>query len=292
LSKRDTLISPAVVQSLTDIFGTFIAFVRTLPFLSSFTSLFASLENVFTHFSCYGLISRCNNIVIRYRKNPNILGNSDFWTEIDECYSKINEIHCGAAGIAAWDLTKLHPAMRSRVDAFLNLRKLKEQLKNSSRIEPSCFIFDGPPGTLKSVTLTKLLPLLGKTVYVHHVKTMEDGKDFYDMYDNQEVFYMDDVGQQGRSQWRNLINWVSCVPLPLDCATASLKNTKLFNSEIILLTTNQFMNLHGFTAQDGVSDPRALFRRAIVFDWSQTETISELGEIRLKGKVQVKKFNF
>lgn len=291
ISKREALLSPAIIQTLTDILGSFINFLKTLPMFVTFGGMFSCLENIFTHFSSYGLISQCNNIVLKYRKNPNILGNAEFWDEIEDCYGKINEIHCGAAGIAAWDLSKMHPAMRSRIDAFLSLRKLKEQLRNSSRIEPSCFIFDGPPGTLKSVTLTKLLPLLGKTVYVHHVKTTMDGKDFYDMYDNQEIFYMDDVGQQGKSQWRNLINWVSCVPLPLDCATANLKNTKLFNSEIILLTTNQFMKLHGFTAQDGVSDPRALFRRAFVFDWTGTEISNRDGDIQLKGVVYIKKYN-
>lgn len=291
VNKKDAILSSSFLQNLTDLLVSFFDYLSSIKQLAAVKPFVESLRRNIAYLSSYSLVSQCTSLVLRYRATPSILSLSSFWNEIDTLYSKIDPNTAGLAGTSLWDVSRFHSALKMRVDAFLSLKKLKDQLQHSSRVEPSCFIFDGPPGLLKSVTLTKLLPLLGKTVYVHHVKTIKDGKDFYDMYDNQEVFYMDDVGQQGRSQWRNLINWVSCVPLPLDCAEAKLKNTKLFNSEIILLTTNQFMNLHGFTESDGISDPEALFRRAFVFDWSRVRLKNKESSIGLVGEISIKKYN-
>lgn len=291
INKKDAILSSSFLQNLTDLLISFLDYLSSIKQLSATKPFVDSLKKNIAYLSSYSLVSQCTSLVLRYRATPSVLSLSSFWSEIDALYAKIDPNTAGLAGTSLWDVSRAHTALKIRVDAFLSLKKLKDQLQHSSRVEPSCFIFDGPPGLLKSVTLTKLLPLLGKTVYVHHVKNIKDGKDFYDMYDNQEVFYMDDVGQQGRSQWRNLINWVSCVPLPLDCAEAKLKNTKLFNSEIILLTTNQFMNLHGFTESDGISDPEALFRRAFVFDWSHLRLRNKDSGVGLIGEVSVKKYN-
>jgi hypothetical protein len=104
--------------------------------------------------------------------------------------------------------------------------------------------------------------------YCHTVKCTKDGKDFYDGYNNEPIFYMDDLGQQGNSQWRTMINMVSEVKYPLDCAKANLKDTKFFNSEIILATTNAFMNFPPLTKDDCITDITALWRRCFVFDFS------------------------
>nr|QKK82974.1 hypothetical protein 1 [Ginkgo biloba picorna-like virus] len=86
---------------------------------------------------------------------------------------------------------------------------------------------------------------------------------------NQDVFVMDDVGQQGKSQWRSIINFVSPVKYPLECAQADKKNTKFFSSPLILCTTNNFTNLQGFTAKDCIAEPEALFRRAHVLKFTR-----------------------
>jgi len=149
----------------------------------------------------------------------------------------------------------------------LRLMKSISAYELSSRVEPCCFVFEGPPGTHKSVFVNKLIQVLGKTNYCHKVGNVTDGKDFYDSYNNEEVFFMDDVGQQGKSQWRNLINWVSSVKFPLDCASVDLKDTKYFNSELILLTTNRFINMGGLLQTDCIDNIQALHRRGYVFDF-------------------------
>jgi RNA dependent RNA polymerase/RNA helicase-like protein len=291
IQRRDTLISPSYLQTIVDVLRNLLDFISVYVNIPMITTLIENTKNLLGQFSSYSIISECTNHLLEYQRSPIRLNQPEFWNQIDATFEKIDGLTAGTAGMEALDIARLHPALKQRIEAFLNLKKLKDQVQKASRLEPSAFVFDGPPGLLKSVTLTKVLKLLDKSVYVHHVKSMMDGKDFYDLYANQQVFYMDDVGQQGKSQWRNLINWVSCVPLPLDCATASLKNTKLFNSEIIMLTTNQFMGLHGFTNQDGVSDPKALFRRAFVFDWSGLKLEDALGNPCLKGIITIKKYD-
>lgn len=150
-----------------------------------------------------------------------------------------------------------------------NVVKSCNAFDTSGRDEPICFIFEGEAGSGKSTVMNAFVSLLkesGMTTICHSVPAAEDGKDFYDDYENQDVFVMDDVGQQGKSQWRYIINYVSPVKYPLPCATASKKNTKFFNSKVILATTNHFTDLCGFTSSDCISEPEALFRRAHVIN--------------------------
>lgn len=134
----------------------------------------------------------------------------------------------------------------------------------SRREEPICFVFEGPAGSGKSAMMNNFVDLLredGLSVYTHSVPSAEDAKDFYDDYENQDVFVMDDVGQQGKSQWRYIINFVAPTKYPLPCAQANKKNTKSFTSKIIVCTTNHLRDLESFTSTDCISEPDALRRR-------------------------------
>ena len=136
-----------------------------------------------------------------------------------------------------------------------------------SRQEPVLIVLEGPPGVKKTIALLRILKLLNLSTYTHIVKSVEDGKDHYDGYNNEDVFVMDDVGQQGVSQWRTIINMVSSIRMPLECASVDLKDTKYFDSKIIIVTTNNFSNLNGLTKSDGISDIKALWRRGQVFSF-------------------------
>lgn len=147
--------------------------------------------------------------------------------------------------------------------------KIIEAYENPGRVEPTCFVFEGPPGKKKSVVMNAVIEALGEPFYAHCVKAVMDGKDFYDNYNNEPIFYMDDVGQNGVSQWRPLMNMVSSVKMPLDCAEAQNKDTKFFNSSKIFVTTNRFQNLNlALTKQDCIDDIQALWRRGYVFDFA------------------------
>lgn len=145
-----------------------------------------------------------------------------------------------------------------------NLIKSCRAFAASSREEPICFVFEGKAGSGKSTIMNRFVDMLrarGLTTYCHSVPSAMDGKDFYDDYENQDIFIMDDVGQQGVSQWRYIINYVSPVRYPLPCAAAEKKNTKFFNSKYIFCTTNHFKSITSFTSTDCISEPEALFRR-------------------------------
>jgi len=161
-----------------------------------------------------------------------------------------------------------------------------------SRQEPVLIVLEGPPGVKKTVAVLKIIKLLNLSVYTHIVKSVEDGKDFYDGYNNEDVFVMDDVGQQGVSQWRTIINMVSSIRMPLECASVDLKDTKYFDSKIIIVTTNNFTNLVGLTKSDGISDIKALWRRAQVFRFnSETKLVFGRFDVKLDNWTNISLFN-
>lgn len=151
-------------------------------------------------------------------------------------------------------------------DLHMKIVRANEEV---ARVEPNLFVFEGPPACGKSVILNQVVEILGYSKYVHLIPDINEGKDFYDSYNNEDVFYMDDVGQKGISQWRTIINMVSSVKMPLDCAEAKLKDTKFFNSHTIVATTNNFMHLGGLCKSDGISNTQALWRRGFVFDFGE-----------------------
>jgi hypothetical protein len=179
------------------------------------------------------------------------------------------------------------PLAQSRLSDFQRLYKCVLAYESSSRIEPACFIFEGPPGTMKSSYINKAISVLGLSSYSHSTQSIESGKDWYDAYNDEDIFYMDDVGSQGISQWRNIVNFVSPVKMPLDCASADLKDTKFFNSKVLLLTTNRFSDLSGLVRSDGISDLRALWRRGYSIDFSKVKRVANF----LVGRIYFKYFD-
>lgn len=77
---------------------------------------------------------------------------------------------------------------QARYKDFLRLVKSLEAYEKCSRKEPVAIVFEGPPGTRKSFIMSNLTERLGKSVYTHVVKAMADGKDFYDTYNNEDIF--------------------------------------------------------------------------------------------------------
>lgn len=213
----------------------------------------------------YKLAFEAKSIYTEWRKNPKIVIDLDFRSRV--CKLTISIKNSGS--LSEW--SRRSPGVSLILKQFDIVNKTVQAYLQSNRVEPCCFVFQGPPGCFKSVYMNKLIRVMETSAYAHIVKSTSDGKDFYDTYNNETIFRMDDVGQQSKSQWRNIINLVSPTKLPLDCASVDLKDTVYFSSEIMFLTTNSFMKLTGFTAQDGVSDMEALFRRGYVFDYYEVK---------------------
>jgi len=168
-------------------------------------------------------------------------------------------------------------------DANVKMKKIKIKYmykKESTRVEPICVVFVGPPGTGKSTLLARMVESYNEPLYKH--ASPGSDKEFYDQYDNEDIFVMDDVGQKGVSQWSDIINMVSTIAYPLNCAAADLKGTKYFTSKLMLMTTNN-INLT-LTPDCGISDLTALHRRLFLVDFSRCrfEYGAYYGEIELK----------
>lgn len=196
-------------------------------------------------------------------KNPRELMKKEF---CDFCV-KLNDKYCSNNGINDWK--RRCGSVKEECEKWDRFMKIINANLDSSRQEPNLFVFQGQPGVGKSIFLNQVVSSLGWSCYSHIVPDVNEGRDFYDSYNNEDVFYMDDVGQKGVSQWRTMINMVSSVKLPLDCAEAKLKDTKFFNSHSILVTTNAFTNINSIMRTDGIADVRALWRRGMVFDFEE-----------------------
>lgn len=222
------------------------------------------MDLIFGNILCYDKIKKVVDVYTKYVTNPEVILRPEFRHEVTTLHDSVKN------DVMFNDYVTNHDNKYFK-DVWLlfnnNLVKYVSTFASSSKEEPICFVFEGEPGSGKSVLMNSFVEVLkkmNKSIYVHSVPPSEGGKDFYDDYENQEVFVMDDVGQQGKSQWRTIINFVSPVKYPLECANASKKNTKFFSSKIILCTTNQFTGLSSFTSKDCIAEPEALFRRAHV----------------------------
>jgi len=237
-----------------------IDFILGLLPINTFTikmrELLLSLGNFGTHAHLY----KMKKLVEDKDVGEKLLRNT-FRETIKRFYSEVNH-----GDFITW--ARRSPAVAAIYMDFQKLKRRIDAFENCSRQEPIGIVLQGPPGCGKSRAMNGVLQCLPMTRYAHQVKDINDGKDFYDAYENESIFYMDDVGQQGIAQWRTFINMISEVKYPLDCARAENKDTKFFNSEIILATTNEFMNLSNLTRQDCIRELPALWRRCHVIDFA------------------------
>jgi hypothetical protein len=255
--------------------------------LDKYTSAIVSfIDILFRPFKHYNTMLQLVNIYTKFITDQSVLHNPVFRQEALDLYENVSQDQ----SFADWIKNNDNKHFTSTYESFNNnLIKMARTYTTSEKDEPICIVFDGPPGSGKTVIMNKFvswLKELNMTVYVHTVPPTETSKDFYDDYLNQDVFVMDDVGQQGKSQWRTIINFVAPIKYPLDCAQADKKNTKFFNSKIILCTTNNFEGLCGFTSKDAISHKEALFRRVHLIK------VNRLPDTSFKQRLEYRKFDF
>jgi hypothetical protein len=269
------------------IFKTFILLFEKILDAAGFANTeigknFACFLNSVKLSSSHFLIAEMEKIIALYDKDNKIVTKPSFLLQV----KVVNEKLKNNLSVIEWG--RRSAGINAIIQTWTRLGKVIESYSSSSRKEPSCFIFEGPPGVFKSVLMNNLIELRNETNYTYAPKAVGDGKDFFDIYQNEENFIIDDMGQNGVSQWRLLMNLVAPVKFPLDCATAELKNTKFFNSERIFITTNNFSNLqNGLTKTDCISDIVALYRRGYIFDFSQVKRDG----CHLSGFLSFKHFN-
>jgi hypothetical protein len=290
--KRMSLFTTAKIMDDPSCFSTIftccveflIELVRDIPKVGDFlVPLLRSLPFSRSHV----LLKNMQDIISAMKKDKTSILSNVFRERVEVTFKAIEK----DASLIEWG--RRSTFVKNTMDDFKGVYKMVLSYCSIRRIEPICVAFEGPPGVFKSVIMNQLLdvfrqdPSEPKTIYSHSIRSVMDGKDFYDTYNNEDVFVMDDLGQQGISQFRNIINWVSEVKYPLECAEAKLKNTKFFNSELIMFTTNQFQTLTNFSKDDCINNPTALFRRTKVFDFGKVKRSCDM----LTGDIDIKVFN-
>lgn len=239
---------------------------QMLEFINNDTSkaILVYVNNYFSYFNYMDNIESINDLYSKYAKDNQVMLDFRFREKVLDLDRSIG--HC-----LEFNNWLSSPDRRAQKELYLafraNLVKYASTYTTSQRKEPVCIVLEGPPGCRKSDTANKFISFcsyLNRSVYTHTCPSVEDGKDFYDDYENQSIFVMDDVGQQGNSQWRSIINFVSPVKFPLSCAAAEKKNTKFFSSDVVICTTNQLSSIPSFTSKDCIGDREALFRRCHV----------------------------
>lgn len=251
---------PSMLYALLDKILSFVdVVISKLPISDAFKKDISEYFNAFRDYGVYFKFKKVLSMADKVIAQPRLATDSSFRLSF-RTYNKELE---DSSQYLEW--VKRSNSLNEGRAKIKRVEKIFSSYENALRVEPSCFVFEGKPGTLKSVLMNNVVSSLREAVYYHNVKSVMDGKDWYDSYNNEPIFVMDDVGQQGISQWRTIINMVSPVKLPLDCAEASLKDTKFFNSDKILVTTNKFINLTGLSKSDCIDEITALWRRAYVF---------------------------
>lgn len=254
--------------------------IMNIPFLPD--GVKTMLSSCFLIGKKYSSFKTMSKLLGEWKKDPKILIQIDFINRFETIDKEISEDK------GLFDYFQSSPSAIKMFKEFIRVKKAIDSYRSLIRSEPCCFVYEGPPGVMKSKICGLLMQSYGEPVYSHIIKSVNDGKDFYDGYNNERIFTMDDVGQQGVSQWRSIINMVSTLRLPLDCADAPLKGTKFFSSELLFVTTNNFQNLRNcLTKNDAISDIEALWRRGHVFDFSKVVRVG--GE--LSGFVTYKRFD-
>lgn len=240
----------------------------------------------------HSLLADIRDLCKMVKKDRRVFSESQFRGKIFSTHEKVS----GNTILLDWGKTS--PSVANEISTIKELNKLALAYENNSRQEPLCLCFEGPPGTFKSTIMSLLLKALNKSVYSHQVKSLMDGKDFYDQYDNQDIMLMDDLGAGGDSQFRFLVNLVSPIKYPLDCASEKLKDTKFFTSEAILFTTNKFSTIRSTTSGSGIVDLNAVKRRVLLIDFSHIkrkgdwiEGILKASEFSLEHKEYVPLFS-
>lgn len=261
----------SIITTFYDLIKHFLVWMcTTIPELSGLTNFLESIiDYLFSTIVCYDKIRNVVLLYSKYVSDASVIMDPKFRLDCETLHDDlIRDVN-----FREYVDNSDNKHFKNSWDGFCN--NLIKYIKNfdvARREEPICIVLEGQPGCGKSVLMNNLveyLVRLNKSVYVHSVPPTMGGKDFYDDYENQDVFVMDDVGQQGVSQWRTIINFVAPIKYPLECADAKKKNTKFFNSKIIIVTTNKFTDLNSFTSSDCISEPGALFRRAHVINVSK-----------------------
>jgi len=216
-----------------------------------------------------------------------------------ESITTLSEDQKKAFTVAYMDLVEMQPFIAT-IDktlaatinsAFIQAKPLYQQCifhvkANVTRPVPPCLYIEGPAGTAKSTMIQNLTKLIFDATKVLSTKLFQKiwfgenpigeftramiynrqvEQEYWDNYINQPVTVIDDILQSPIDEARNaeslaLIRMVNANPYPLHMAAISQKDSTVFTSRLVIVTTN--VPEHMLTAAElKVFDPEAFKRR-------------------------------
>lgn len=285
-----------------DLFGFIISIPRKLlslfedegktGYISIITSLLLGIEDLFPFSSICRVKKEMEVILNVIQTNPNMIIEDSF-------HDKVLKLDAKRKGVEALynSHKKVFPGYYANTStSYDNLVIDVLKYKSDVRVEPVCIIFKGPKGTGKTVLMNRVVQMYknaGMKAYMDNIPASLDNKKFYDSYKNEEIYVVDDMGAKSKAQWSEIINQVSSTKYPLEAARIENKNTKFFNSQLMLLTCNILPTSFGTT--DGVADIEAFYRRLIIFEFENVKFFDgkHTGEIlvqRFDDTLGVKRF--
>jgi len=285
----DTLMLARFMKVISDVVFKLLDFISKRCLIPK--EIMSSIEEVLNK-TCIGkysfyILSMEHNLN-QMIKDPQIVNKIVFQENVLDLASKMTDIM-----VDMDTFIERNSPVKQLYERHAALVKLIRSNKDITRIEPICLVLEGKPGSGKSQTmanLTACLREMGYSIYSHVTPNPKFAKDFYDDYADQDIFIMDDVGQQGNSQWCQIINLVSPIKYGLPCANAALKQTKYMSSKVLLCTTNKLKDIV-FTKDDCVNEPDALFRRCDILDFRNVDMkLNEKGFKEPSGYIQYRHF--
>lgn len=275
-----------IIQKFLEVLYDILMWIKSklnIPYLSDFIEiLLYPLQ-----FVCgLKLTKELSDITMAFQRDAQRMFDPVFRERVELLYKNIK---CNAyiQALLANPAYKIYAVQFSILDAMY---KTCINFNTTARVEPVGVIFEGKPGCGKSTIMNKYWEFMNskdKDVYNHSCPPINDGKNYHDDYVGQFGYNMDDLAARDKSELRHLINFISCVKFPLDCAQVTNKNTKFFVSKLLTSTMNHFSDITSFTKADCISEPEALFRRVHVFDFDNFQ----FTDGRIKGIIKYKKFD-
>lgn len=220
------------------------------------------IRNVFKIGEHYMIIRDIEAYIQRSKVDTRMFLCEDTRLKISQLYDK------GEQNATFIEWKKTSATLQVKWRKFVDIYKVAKTYDSSDRVETFAWCFEGQAGTGKTIMMNYLINALGRSVYYHNFKTAMEGKDFYDQYNNEEIFASDDCGSKGPSEYSAFIKLISSAKVPLECAEANKKDTKFFNSKCLIYTANHFSDIHGLSKADNIAEIQALWRRVLVFTFA------------------------
>nr|QUJ24270.1 polyprotein [Parechovirus A] len=181
------------------------------------------------------ILDYASDIIVE-SKDQTKMKSQDFYQKYTDCLSKFKPI-------MAICFRSCHNSISNTVyRLFQELARIPSRISTQNdliRVEPIGVWIQGEPGQGKSFLTHTLSRQLQKSCKLNGVYTNPTASEFMDGYDNQDIHFIDDLGQTRKEKdIEMLCNCISSVPFIVPMAHLEEKG-KFYTSKLVIATTNK-----------------------------------------------------